>query len=81
MLYAKLGEYPTAVMMLSTGTLRSARINFPSCCQIDFVAIKTRQQLRSSSTILERPCENFFTQLYTALHDKHLSPPTGNISL
>ncbi|GFR05342.1 hypothetical protein TNCT_421061 [Trichonephila clavata] len=51
MLYAKPGEHPTAVAMLSIVTLRSALINYFTCCSVDFVAIKTGRPLRSSSTI------------------------------
>ncbi|GFR27297.1 hypothetical protein TNCT_122021 [Trichonephila clavata] len=46
-------QNPTAFTMLPIVTLRSARINSPTCCSVDFVAIKTGRLRRSSSTILE----------------------------
>jgi hypothetical protein len=45
------------------------------------IAVSTGRLGRTPSATFERPWENFSTQLLTALHNKHLPPQTGNISL
>jgi hypothetical protein len=46
-----------------------------------FVSISTGRPGQASSATFGSPWENFSTQLWTALCDKHFPPSTGNISL
>jgi hypothetical protein len=71
MLYAKPWEHPSTVSTLRIVILLSAGLNSSTRYTVASVAISTGRSGRALSVTFERPWENFSTQLWIALRDKH----------